>query len=88
MENRKEFGLRSKSVEASAAAKETVRNFEKDRPMYERLRHTDATMDSLLTRHDEMRAFQESGHGTSEDIKELERNEEEIAERLRELSNG
>jgi hypothetical protein len=85
MLERKEFGKRGQ-VE-TAPQKDEPRNFDRERPMYERLRHTDERIDALLTRHDEIHAFQMSGQGTSEDAKVMEKIEKDIATRFRERNS-
>lgn len=68
LEGRKEFGMRGRSEKAPEPT--PASDFERDRPMFERLRRTNSTIDDLLTRLDAISAHQGIGQGVLADDKE------------------
>lgn len=82
MPERKEFGMRGRKPEAAPA--EVVRNFSKDRPMYERL--DDPEINDLLLRYDEITRQQESGNGVPDDAQAKEDIERGIRRRFEEIN--
>jgi hypothetical protein len=87
-EKPREFGKRRPERDQNAASVPEMRDFTKDRPMYERLRKNDAQMDELLTRYEGIVAAQEVGYGVHDDARERESVEKQIRERYEELNRG
>ena len=81
MLERREFGMRGR---VEKPAEQPKRDFERDRPMYERLRGRNQEIDELLTRYDEISTHEAaSRHG--EDRTQKQRIEDRFAEVFRSL---